>query len=272
MGMRLGTFDNGILKAPDGTVIGIALGADYCAEHEWGIEELKHIFGITEKGYGIERRTITKVPTEVKNGWGDTKSYVRLIDTKKNLILLVYQHANDETFDIKNHLIHRPPKSYYGDRLITAWDGKSFGISAATKEDREALMAIYDAMMRKDLAIWTGGGGIFKNPGLVLAIASLVPADNAQILYDADVDREKLEKAVIKTGIVKKLERAELEYLALSPKWASSISGDGETKYSVVFWLNPMDQRLYNHGWFTVEQLEQWIKGEGPIPQKRAVA
>lgn len=40
--MRKASQDNGLI-VEDGKLIGIALGYDYCAEHEWGIEELRRI-------------------------------------------------------------------------------------------------------------------------------------------------------------------------------------------------------------------------------------
>ena len=47
-----------------------------------------------------------------------------------------------------------------------------------------------------------------------------------------------------------------------------SSGGDGDwddTKQDVRFWLNPAEQHTYKSGWFTVEELKQWAKGEGPI-------
>ena len=74
------------------------------------------------------------------------------------------------------------------------------------------------------------------------------------------------------TGIEEVLKKAGKRYYALSPRWAASIkgtkNGEVETKYGVVFWLNPCDQYKNNYGHFTVEELQQWAKGEGPIPKK----
>ena len=47
----------------DNQFLGIALGYDYCAEHEWGIKGIKRDFGIPEpskKKMGVKSRTITK--------------------------------------------------------------------------------------------------------------------------------------------------------------------------------------------------------------------
>jgi len=35
----------------------------------------------------------------------------------------------------------------------------------------------------------------------------------------------------------------------------------------VIFWLNPVDGRRNNHGYFTVEELAQWTQGTGPVPK-----
>ena len=45
--------------------VGISLGYDFTAEHEWGIADMKRLFGIpepTKKNMGIACRTITKCP------------------------------------------------------------------------------------------------------------------------------------------------------------------------------------------------------------------
>ena len=51
-------------------------------------------------------------------------------------------------------------------------------------------------------------------------------------------------------------------YLCLSPQW---ISGDRKSQHPVMYWLNPADQDKNNAGWFTVEELDQWIAGTGPV-------
>ncbi len=69
-------------------------------------------------------------------------------------------------------------------------------------------------------------------------------------------------------------EEAKKGYYALQPMWASKIKStkDGEikTQYPVVFFLNPINQNECNFGWFTVEQLLDWIDGKGPIPKDQA--
>ena len=42
-----------------GELIGVGLGSDFCAEHEWGIKKLKNRFKIDDTKDGIEKRAIT---------------------------------------------------------------------------------------------------------------------------------------------------------------------------------------------------------------------
>ena len=53
--MRTGHLNKGWIKNDDGEVIGIALGADFCAEHEWGIPSIRNSFKMKDKALGLER-------------------------------------------------------------------------------------------------------------------------------------------------------------------------------------------------------------------------
>lgn len=46
---------------------------------------------------------------------------------------------------------------------------------------------------------------------------------------------------------------------------AVEVMSDFETKYAIVFWLNPWEQRIHHSGWFTVEELELWAENKGPV-------
>lgn len=259
-------MNSGLLKAEDGALIGINLGAGYCAEHEWGIKELRRVFGMTEDGYGLAKRTIRQIPTCKDYDTREERSYVTFLATKKMSTLVCSPYMTAKV-DNKNPEL----SSYnYKDQMNVAWDEESFGIIAFSKEDKEAVKEIYDAIQKKDLAIWLGGGGVFQNAGLVLAIVSRIPKENADTLRDADIDKERLLKAAKETGIEGLLKKVGKQWFALSPKWTTAIhTADGrnieDTKYPVMFWLNPMEQQKYNAGWFTVENLELWAEDKGPV-------
>lgn len=251
--MRLAR-DNGLLKSDDGKIIGINLGADYVSEHEWGIKKLRQKFGIQDSGYGLEKRTVQDIP-----------KYVDFIDKGKQTVLIVGGYKPGDAIDLKRYELDR--REFHGDGLITAWDEGSFGINASKAEDREAVRQIHNAMMEGDLAIWVGGGGVFQNAGLVLAIVHRVPEELSKKLYDADVDREKLKKAAEETGIAERLKVAGRQYYALSPEWVVSEETN-TSKYNLIFWLNPADQQNNACGWFRVEDLDLWIEGKGPIIER----
>ena len=61
-------------------------------------------------------------------------------------------------------------------------------------------------------------------------------------------------KSVIRVDILKDADKG---YYALSPSW------DGDN--NLIFWLNPREQHVYNHGWFNVDELKMWAKNDGPI-------
>jgi len=62
--MRKAFHDYGLLEHEE-EFVGVSLGYDYCAEHEWGIKRMKELFAIpesTKDNLGIKCRTITNCP------------------------------------------------------------------------------------------------------------------------------------------------------------------------------------------------------------------
>lgn len=60
--------------------------------------------------------------------------------------------------------------------------------------------------------------------------------------------------------------KAGLSWYALKPAWRDFFEDPVyQSEYKVIFFLNPEGQNKYNSGWFTVEELLQWIKGKGPV-------
>lgn len=276
--MRNGSHDAQILEY-DGKIIGVNLGWDFTAEHEWGIEDLTRDFGIVgtsrNKGLlGIGTKDIVGVKARRIN---DIPKGLALV-SKGNFTYLIYMRSWRDEYDITDET---PKKELdrivdaYGDReLVTAWDGKSFGIRVAGKEARLQLQILYNAFQENNIMIaFLGAGGPFGNNGLCLFIISELPDFVADGYHDTDIDMLNLTDAVEKTGIKKRLKDAGRRYFALSPKWAteikSTVDGEIKTKQPVIFWLNPMEQHLYNSAWVTVEDLDEWIAGKGKIMKER---
>lgn len=283
--MRRGR-DNGWLISEQGVFSGVNLGADFCAEHEWGIKELKKLLGVPDfkddddhnyNGlYGIERRrcSVSNKNCLTLKVEKDVHNLIAMPEWRMKYFL-------DEPVDRRDLV-------FYGkEEMVTAWNESGFLIRVKGEDNISKLKTIYHNMLEGKCAIWLGGGGVFMNAGLCIAIIDAVPEESLAVMRNADIDREKLYIAAAKTGIVQKIDEAneawcqmqEVEtgrhcydpkwgYFALSPRWANK-EDRRKTKHPVVFWLNPRHQDENNYGSFTVEQLEQWLQGKGPIPKKK---
>jgi hypothetical protein len=258
-----------IITLDDGTFVGFDLSADYCAEHEWGLK-LKDAFGIKDTGLGVKRRQISKVPTPKKesdNTWFSPRCldfFQRRGYKKESYLVFDYPDSINHLKDGKG-LSHEFDLSKYNKTEVAgAWDDSSFGV--ATTKYHDEIKKLYDSFLKKDIVIGLFGGGVFKNAGLKLLIASLIPEYIKKEWYDSDKDQKDLEAASKKTGIHKKLEKAGKSFFALSPRWAKDIGGtEGKTKHPVAYWLNPCEQHKYNSCWCTVEDLELWAQEKGPV-------
>ena len=273
-----------------GQVIGINLGWDFCAEHEWGIEGLQRTFGISGKPertrnatdavvkdlVGADTRTVTKVPAELKF-FENIDGYAYLLCSSR---FAFRWNEKDATAKHFNEMMRLFP----GEKgeLAAAWSDNDFGVrmkNDALKLGATVLGQVYGAFQKKDAMIFLAGrGNPFSNPGLHLTIRSRMPEDTLQQMKEADEDylnlMDAVEKVEAETGLKEKLKTTGKRYFALSPCWAESITStrDGKLKtaHPIVFWLNPMEQQQNNFGWYTVEQLLEWAEGKGPIPKVKA--
>jgi hypothetical protein len=266
--MRRG-FNSGWLI--EGTnFMGVNLGSDFTSEHEWGIKDLRKVLGVDDDKsvLGIERRII-KSPKD---------KAVRLIEEEEITALIVREYSShDEGKKIKDYS-HGELSISSNEEMATAWSSCDLGICVKRPKDIKRLKKVHDAIMNNGAAIWLGGGHVFQNAGLVIALLRQIPDNLKQVMYDADADAIKLQKASEATGIKQRIDalnekyreahpgtyRFPCGYFALSPSWAKGFAKT-LTKHPVVYWLNPANQQVDNAGWYTVEQLEQWMEGNGPV-------
>jgi hypothetical protein len=162
------------------------------------------------------------------------------------------------SFDLVRENYYSPER----EELVGHWAEDDFCVFI---EDKSIIEDFVEAFKKKDITIWLGGGGAFKNAGLVIAIASRLPEDFTKEQADLDIDQFELTNAAAKTGIHEILRKADCKYYALSPRWKD------DTKKEVVFWLNPQEQLIHKYGWYGVDELKLWAKGEGPIIKKAEV-
>lgn len=183
----------------------------------------------------------------------------------------------DYSVNCREQAIYAAQRYKTDEDLTGAWDDRNFKLLAWTSNGAEMLQKIVKASADGVLLVFlgNGGGNPFKPSGLVLAIASKVPASLQQTLNDADKNTIALEKAAAKTGIAKRIERSKHNehflkaYYALSPSWIED-ERKARSKHPVMFWLNPTSQDRYQAGYYTVEELDEWIKGRGPVVKTKA--
>lgn len=269
---------NGLVILTDnGQLLAFNLGADYCAEHEWGVKGLNRAFGIREydradkTDAGLARRTITLAPvSEQKDEYLSGLFLVEKKGPKNGFTALVFDYLfsinrlkNAKTFTEACKALSvcgsvKPDQPRYGESkdFLAAWDEKSFGIIARHPDVCGHLRSLYEAAKNLDMSIGFGGGGSFKNSGLVLSIPSRWPAEAVQRLKEVDEESAQLYIDWTATGLEEKIRAAGLGCYGILPR------RDGN---AFKVWINPHDQKKYESRWNTMEELELWIKGEGPM-------
>jgi hypothetical protein len=252
--MKQGQQDVGFVHDEQGVLLAVSLGWQTAAEHETGIKSMRDAFGIDDSKLGVEKRAITQLPREF--AWFSGK---RKID-KKNVTIAGFGTESVE-YELMHAGFYRQPPGLYA-----AWDWENFVVGAIDKAMVSDLEELFEAFKALDVCIWRGGASAnspFGNAGLILGIKSRVPEQYAKQWEESDIAARQLREDVLATGIEAKLAKAGCRYFALSPR----RQDDG----SIRFWLNPMEQQKNNYGWYTLDDLEQWAEGKGPVvaPRKR---
>jgi hypothetical protein len=260
-------------KKPGRQIIGFNLGADFVAEHEWGIGEIIGYFGLqTENELGYEGRRNTKVPFGL---W--------FYETDENVLLgfdpyAPSRHPNETEYKPSEETVKWLMDDYESLKLLPndekgfvgAWDGGSFGINAKKERYGQTVRELYEAFKRKDGVITflrePTLAGAFGNAGLTLLIYSRIPSEIKTNAIEAD--RKKREELALykrleeESGVKELLKEHGKDWYALS-------IGRLDEKGEPLWWLNPEDQDRYNFGWFSTKDLRAWAKDKGKIVRKK---
>lgn len=262
--MRRGTQDVGLITNDLGIeVIGVNLGWDFVAEHEWGIKKLRAALGIPEVPVGYMERRINPRTDVVFQDRNEGREAV-----------LFYSPAwggrkQDGFKDFPE--LREAPRTYDG--IVGAWCDGDFGVHATTPESVAALRMVYAAFQAGNCVLTYGGSNTpFGNSGLCLVDITKISNTYLHERIEADHLGIKLAKLTKKTQ--DEVEQAWKDvgghvWLAGHPTnkpWfalvTKSFAEDGEEQ---TFLLNPSDQKIFAFGYYTLEQLLAWPKGEGPI-------
>ena len=288
------------LTNESGDIYAVYLAADYCGEHEQGIDELAHVLGIPKMRHpmGLKDRTISDLDYIAKGGFirkADGKVQVGQIKREESyrkrgripiktvpascLSVTRYRDENLEQ-TLKEHggkiFVDDLEEGKFSRRLQASWGRQGFQIVAIGEDAVKALAAITDGFAKGDIAIFMGGGSSipFARGGMVITRPSLTPKEAVETLEMADAERKKLDHAADATGIVARVDIADGKdglpfymrhsrpygYFALTPDWLNE-NIVGKSEHSVMFFINPMDRQNVKFGWYRVEDLDAWLKG-----------
>jgi len=244
MGMKWLIDDNGAL-------LGINLGFDYAAEHEWGIRGIAHVFGLDSEACGIDKTRIRKLPRGMETG----ESMIRVTVPAKphayeGLFLVEGRYCKDAVEYLKDW---RGQWTKSDGSLLCAWGRFGFGFFDSSAEGKSRADEMYEAFKALDISIENNGRHF------ALRILSRISEKEKAELLSRDLDAKALKQAALDTGIEAELLKAGRRWFALNPAWTDS------KKTSLRFFLNPCEQHLHNYGWFSLEDLQLWVQGKGPI-------
>lgn len=301
--MRRASQSNGLIVDND-KFIGIALGFDFCAEHEWGIADLKRMCGMPDasrKNMGVSNRTITKVPPIVFKEEVVTRGTKNLLKGKYAILFTGREWRTEEEnadylpHDFKNWKqdlkwnaewnAKHPDTRGDKDNIITAWDGGSFGVAVFGEKEVEWLKELKAAIEEKRLTIAVANlraKNPFAGSSLCLLITDRIPKETLDAMYMGDkeyFDREDYEEKIGMKKIIQKNKgrHGELHYfMACSPKWINYHDEKAReeekkkynTKYDIMYWINYSDDDN-NYGWYTVEEIREWLTGNKRLVEIR---
>lgn len=243
--MRTSTFKKGWITSDEGELIGLSLGYDFVAEHEWGIETLQHEFGIDTSHHGIKGRQITRVPSFY---WEDDGQEALFLCQSRT----IDQYDEQWVEYVKGYVWFSEWKDVNEvDRsLACAWSGRDFGIRARGSS-RANLIQIKNALARTDLAMTVASG-------LQLLIVSRFPADKNREWIATDKERIRLAHLWNESGVEKELRDA-------GKRWFFLRNPRENEEGLLRLWLNPREQDIHRAGWYSLDELRAWANDTGPV-------
>lgn len=163
--------------------------------------------------------------------------------------------------------------------LAAAWDMRGFCLRAFGEDERAMVRALHHGLMEGQLLVTIGGSANpFGGVCLCLTLADRVSQATQDTVLAQQRDHAALLEAAAATGIGARLHAAGLRPRALTPRWAKTLHSVGRkgpdgthtthvlaTTHPVVFFLTPGWHTTGQAGWYSVEDLDAWIAGTGPV-------
>jgi len=268
--MKRSYQDVGWLFDTNGVMVGLSLGFDRRAEHVQGISPLLGLLGVELPEYpiGLVDRQVNPalpglryLPYVSRPRLSNRRSYpaALLLLTEPSVApgepeLELARRFDVEFFHDPTHRLSLPEHD-----VVAAWGASGFAVHARGQANLALLQQLQDALLARDVAVLepprlTGSPGPMK----LLRMSRLTPEDHAH-LVERDLTTRELARAVDATGLIGQLEAAGCTYRTLTPAWFD------DAKDEVIFYLDTNQPKLFNTGWFSLEELQQWAAGSGPV-------
>ncbi len=284
--MRRAFADMGWLTSPESSAVyGFSLGYDFCGEHEYGARFIKQALGIAESEapQGVPDRTMTQVPQALRFFAFEHRSRDKRFKRTMPAALLVCADRHlPETVDNENmpELLRRldvsfdadfaADKTWYDSKkhdVVCAWSAYGgFAILVRGQENVQHLTDLHEAFQACAVSVADPSIMGFKRKALALVMNDRLDPKVAQDVLEKDQAYLRLLTAAKDTGIEAVLAAAGLKWYALTPAWEYEEGSD------LLFFLNPAEQGRFSHGWFKLEQLQEWAQGKGPVVDSNAIA
>ncbi len=275
-----------VYRDASGAPWGVTLVAAPCAEHEGGIPGLWKALGIgpASGAVGLPARTMTRVPDEslASRSSGDVAPVAARVRGRR--VASAPDPVPWVTLSVARHgprlrgtpHPHDVAAASGADRsgLAADWDADGFDVRGCGATAAALVATLADALAANDIAAWVNRPSrLSERAGLVLAVASRVPTAVADLLRESDDDALRLEEAVRASGIVGRVRAAKGGAFWLSPSWRKGRCWipPMDTAHEVAFWLSEGDRGTCVPGWYSVEQLDEWVAGRGPAHVDGAV-
>lgn len=246
-------------------LIGVSLGYDFCAEHEWGTKGIKREFGIDSTKIGIDARSITKGSVLYKE-----KGEIALIRNGDNFSI-TYNNLAEKSFDecLPHDLKHLSDKE-----LHTAWSEDDFCVVGPI----DVIKELKEAFDKHNVCFATINDlPAFGGTSLCILIKDRLPQESIDLMayvdnksldlvtYEKEIGIAELKETKYKSKYSNDFDETKDKYwMALSPRWINyknespSDKEKSKTKFDIMYWVNYGDDETY--GWFTVEQIKEWLE------------
>lgn len=255
-------------------VIGVSFGADFTAEHEWGIKDLRALLDINDPDIEKQKKRINKKKLGVYARKINSVEHVWTGSFIKDQLEYSYLYVG-RTYDENPKKIEDSIQNQLGTHLesmidkegvATAWSGND--LCFVLREDKDTVEDFKKQMAKGNAFLGMfHTGNPFSNGSLTLIFIDKMPEEFKQSLLESDVDNVNLRNADDATGIKQAFQdkrdawkkqyphsfHTPWDYMALTPRWAN------KEKTEVKYWLNPSVQSLVNYGWYTVDDLKDWL-------------